>query len=569
MAKVSTFDPGAILAQLFDSYIKLPIAQKILFPLLVVGCVMGIIIVSRWANQPDYSVLFSDLEAADASAVVERLKALKIKYQVIGDGRTISISPPDLVHELRLELASEGIPHKGSVGYEVFDGMSVGMTQSQEMAFMLRAKQGELERTIGALDAIDSVRVHITDAERGVFANKDKGASASVLIRLRAGGELTRKQVQGIANLVAGSVAGLSSDNVTIIDHFGNLLTQSEEDRENNLGGDTTRVEYQRAVERSFIERVEQMLQKILGPGRAIARVTAELDFSSSERHEESYDASGQVLRSERSVSESASSSQRGGVPGVVSNLTNDPKLLSPPQDKPDSGGRNENVKNYEVSKALVKSVSPRGTLTRLSVAVLVDGTYEEVPVVEAPKDASKEEGKEASKETMAPAKRIFKSLEPELLTRIEGLVRSAVGFDPARGDVVTVESIPFFEPDAKINAELDTAKWWRIVEMFVSSGFPYFFALLFLYFVVWPLAKFLITPSAAEVDLRRLLPTGVAELEKELEQERTKATIPVYEPTVDLEQLEELMAENSRIVKDNPQQAALLIRWWLNDARL
>lgn len=549
----TSLDPSAILGQLTEGYLKLPLVQKILFPILVVASVMGIIYVSKWASRPDYSVLYSDLSSADAAAVVERLKAQKIKYQLRGDGSSIAVSPAELVHELRIGLASEGLPKGGTVGFELFDNSSFGTTTFVERLKFIRAIQGELERTIGALDSVRSARVHVTQPERTVFAREKSLPTASVMLRLRAGGELEKKQIQGIANLVAGSVEGLLVENVKIIDIYGNLLTPQDQEKE-ELGLEATRLQYQREVERSYVERVEQMLSRVLGPGKVIARVTADLDFSANEREEESYDPGGQVIRSERSIDEGSGTSMRGGVPGVVSNISDDPKLLAPPGSGNEDSRRSESLKNYEVSKAVNRTSSPRGRLLKVSVAVLVDGTYESVNAAEAAVDA----GKGA-----------FKPLDSDVMAQIESLVKSAVGYDMARGDTVTVENIPFHTPEVDFSEQMDTKEMQDLIFNGLSKGVPILFVILFFLVVVKPLVKFLVTPTEAEVDLTRLLPTGIEELERELDSERQKAQIPTYEPAVDLDQLEDLMAENSRLVKENPHQAALLIRYWLNDGRL
>lgn len=557
----TTMDPSAVLGQLTEGYMKLPLLQKIIFPLLIVGSVAGIVFVSKWANQPDYVVLYSDLQPTDASAVVEKLKGQKVKYEIRGDGSTIAISPPEMVHELRMTLASEGVPKGGTVGFELFDQTNLGTTTFVEKLKFIRALQGELERTITSLDAIASARVHITQPEKTVFAKDAAKPTASVMLRLRGGAELDKKQVKGIQNLVAGSVEGLDKDNVTIVDVYGNLLTPKE-DGEDMMGVEANRLQYQHEVEKGYVQRVEQMLQKILGPGKVIARVTADMDFTQTDREEESYDPSGQVIRSERLVDQGAAAAggARGGVPGVVSNISNDTKLVGAQGVGGESAqGNRESVKNYEVSRAIVKSSLPRGKIVKLSVAVLVDGTYEAAPLAT---------GAAATSAGTEPRK-VFKPLETETLERIESVVKSAVGYDNARGDLLTVENIPFFAPDEASAKSMDQKATYDLIFNGVSKAVPVLFVLLFFFVIVRPLVRFLVTPTEAEVDLSRLLPTGIKELEAELESERTKPQLPSYEPSVDMEQLEELMAENSRIVKENPHQAALLIRYWLGDGRL
>lgn len=559
----TSLDPSAILSQLTESFMRLPLTQKILFPLLIAASITGIIFVSKWAGRADYAVLYSDLKPADSAAVIESLKLQKIKYEVRGDGDTIAVTPPELIHELRINLAGEGIPKGGTMGMEIFDNLALGATSFVEKRNFQRALQGELERTITAIESISSARVHITQPEKSVFSKKGDAPTASVMLRLRPGAELDKKQIKGISNLVAGSVEGLSTENVNIIDVYGNLLT-SKDEGEDSMGIEATRLQYQREIERGYIQQVEAMLAKILGAGKVVARVSASMDFSSNEREEESYDPGGQVMRSERKVSEGSGTSQRGGIPGVVANLTNDPNLLSPPQGGSDSASRNEEVKNYEVSRAISKTQVPRGRLTKLAVAVLVDGTYEATAAADGAAPAAG-----AAADAKAEPQKVFKPLSSEVITQIENLVRGAVGYDAARGDSITVENIPFYLPDSKDTEMLDKEATQNMIFKYLNYLGPVVFIMLFFMMAVRPVVKFLVTPTEAEVDLSRLLPTGIQELEKELEQERSKSAIPEFTPSVDIEQLEEMMAENSRVVKENPQQAALLIRYWLNEGRL
>lgn len=547
---MASLDLSAVASNLVANYVRLPLIQKIMFPLLIIGSVMGIVMVARWAQKPDYAVLYSDLSQPDSAAVVQRLKEQKVKYEIRGDGSTIAVSPASQVHELRLTLASDGIPRGGTVGFELFDATNLGTTTFVEKLKFQRALQGELERTISSIDGVMGARVHVVQPEKTVFAKTGNQPTASVLLRLRPGTELDEKQIKGISNLVAGSVEGLTLENVNIVDIYGNLLTAKSTDQE--FGVEATRLQYQSQVEQGYVQRIEQMLTKVVGPGKVVARVTADIDFSQNDREEESYDPSGTVVRSERSIEEGTTEAARGGgIPGVVSNLDESPNLLGAPDTAKDKAGRAEQVKNYEVSRAVIRSSSPRGKLTRLSVAVMVDGTYE------------------SAAGAAADAPKVFAPLPGDKLEQIEQVVRSAVGFNSDRGDTLTVENVPFYAPDASLIEQLDKDAQQDLIFNALSQGIPILFILLFFVIIVRPLIKFLVTPSEAEVDLSRLLPTGIQDLERELQQERSRPEVPAFEPSIDLEQLEELMAENSKMVKDNPTQAALLIRYWLNDGRL
>jgi flagellar M-ring protein FliF len=575
-----SFDPKVIFSQLLDRYVKLPLAQKIAAPVLIIFCVWAVVYASQVATAPEYSVLYSDLNSTDAGAVVQRLKEMKIAYRL--EGNSISISPPSQVHELRLSLASEGLPKTGSVGYELFDGTSFATTTLGEMVKKQRALQGELERTIMSLDAVVAARVHISQPEKTIFAKQAQDPGASVLLKLKPGSELDKKQIKGITNFVASGVEGLKAENVTIIDEFGNLLSARPEDGD-DFGADATRLQYVREVERGYIQRIESMLAKVLGPGKVVARVTADLDFSSSEKEEESYDPGGRVIRSERSVEEGSGTEQRGGIPGVVSNLSNDPRAMEQQEGLKEQNSRKENVKNFEISRAVTRSAQARGTLIRLSAAVLVDGKAIEAPELDA-------EGKPTGKVSKS-----YEALPPEMLSQVEGIVKSAVGFDSTRGDVVTVENVPFFTPDESLQAELAKAHQTDQYLKFGGMMVPVVALALFVLFVLRPLVKFLTTTTQQEYDLSKLLPNELlqadapstsatggqrriaesSETEDELANDSAatgaakKTGITGLEPSIDLEQFEEVVAENVRLVKENPQQAALLIRYLLNDGRI
>ncbi len=582
-----SLDPKVIFSQLVTRFMNLPLAQKIAAPVLLAFGVWAIVYTSKVATAPDYTVLYSDLSSTDAGAVVQRLKDLKIAYRL--DGNTVSVAPADQVHELRLTLATEGLPKTGSVGFELFDGTNFATTTLGEVVKKQRALQGELERTIMSLDAVLSARVHISQPEKTIFAKQAQEPGASVLLKLKPGSELDKKQIKGISNFVATGIEGLKPENVTIIDEFGNLLTAKDGEGD-DLGADATRLQYVREVEKGYVQRIESMLAKVLGPGKVVARVTAEVDFSSNEREEESYDPGSRVIRSERSIEEGTGTQARGGIPGVVSNLSNDPKAAAQEDGASETNSRRENVKNFEISRAITRSAQARGKLVRLSAAVIVDGRYVELPVADV-------EGKPTG-----TSQKSYEQLSPEILNQVEGIVKSAVGFDPSRGDVVTVENVPFFTPDESLQAELAKAHQTDQYLKYGGMMVPIVTLLLFVLFVLRPLVKFLTTSPSQEFDLSKLLPSemlqadqaalpsggaaggagsagagnqaqiaGGAEGGEEGQPGKParKGGIPGLEPSIDLEQFEEVVAENVRLVKENPQQAALLIRYWLNDGRL
>jgi flagellar M-ring protein FliF len=550
------FDFGAVFEQILGFYVRLPLSQKIALPLLATGCMALIMFVSNWATQPEYAVLYSNLSDADASGVVEKLKDMKIGYRLTNDGKTVEVTPQRIVHEVRLDMASSGLPKGDQVGYELWNEAKLGLSSFGESINYVRAVQGELERTILKIEGVGAARVHITTPKRSVFASRDVPPTASVLLKLKAGIELSQQQIKGVTHLVAGSIERLIPENVTILDQFGKMLNEKKDATETS-GADLTNLQYQREIENAYSKRIESMLSEILGHGRSVARVTASIDFSKFEKEEEAFDPAGSVMRSERLIDENQASSVEGGVPGILSNLSNQPEALAGSSNG--NNGRRETIKNFEVSRAVSKIVNQPGKIDRLSVAVLVDGQYIEVNT-----GGVAEDGKPLKDRRYVP-------LTPEMISKVDNLVKQTVGFDAARGDSLTVENIRFVEADESLLQILDKTvfeqRLWGLTEWL--PALLLFIATLFI--VIKPMVKFLVTPSDAEVDLSRLLPAGIEELEAELEAERAKlSSIPEkVKPAIDIEELETLLADNSRMVKDNPQQAALLIRYWLNEGRI
>ncbi|MCS6962169.1 MAG: flagellar basal-body MS-ring/collar protein FliF [Deltaproteobacteria bacterium] len=533
------------LGKIVDSYLKLPLSHKIAIPTLIVGSAILLVLAIRWSQKPDFGVLFSDLDPADASAIVDYLKSKKIAYELTNDGRTVRVSPSALVHELRLTLAAMNLPRQGSFGFEILESNTIGASAFLEKVKFTRALQGELEKTIKSIEGVLSARVHIVKPERSLFKESPK-ATASVYLKLRPGLTLSPEQITGIANLVSGSVEGLTPQNVSIIDANGNLLSSAS-----NLDSQKQLVDNKTRLETYYSKQIEDLLTRVLGPGKAVAKVAIELDHTEAIKEEEIYDPNMIAVRSEKSTSVGSSfQAGRGGVPGVVSNMPEASNLVTPESKEEES--RNEIVKNFEVSKAVIRSQSTKGAIKRISVAVVVDGEY----VPETSTDGS----------TITK----FKPLSQERLNQLEQIVKQAIGFNPARGDTVSVESVPFYSPSPDLIKELEKSEMISLVLEFSKVISPIILLALLFFVVLKPLVKHVTAKSDQEVDISRLLPAGLEELEKELTQERkVTAKLPDVETAVDIEQLEQLLAENSKMVLENPNQAALLIRYWLNEGRL
>ncbi len=369
----------------------------------------------------DYSLLFANMPSRDAASVIEWLKGHKVPYRLEDGGRDILI-PADKVYEARIELAGSGLA-EGGVGFEIFDKQSFGMTDFAQKVNYRRALQGELVRTITSLAPVEAARIHLALPEKRLFREQQQPATASVVIKLASGRSLKESQLQGIVHLVAGSVEGLDAENVTVVDSTGKALSKSHSE-ETNGPLSPGMLTYQQTVERNLENRAQSLLDRALGAGNSLVRVNAEVDFDQREKVEEAYDPKGTVVVSEQSSSEEGSSESPAGVPGVVSNLQDQQQttVSSLPVTTTPSKRSDETV-NYELSKTVTKTVQSVGTLKNLSVSVLVANRV--TP------------GAEGAKPTSTPR-------SAEEIAEIEKMVRSALGINDVRGDLISVVSMPF-----------------------------------------------------------------------------------------------------------------------------
>jgi len=469
--------------------------------LLAATTTAGIVVLVSWSGRPDFAPLYSQMSPEDASQVVAMLKEKKIAYQLSHDGGTIHI-PRERLYEVRLDLASQGLP-RGGMGFEVFDNTKLGMTEFVQNINYQRALQGELGRTISGLNEVESARIHIVMPERSLFIEDEEPASASVILKLRHGRSITPQQVQGIIHLVSSSVPRLKPGDVTIIDQDGNMLA-NDSNHPTVAKKSADHLEFQQIKERALEKRILSMLEKVLGRDKAIVRVACDLDFVQQERTEEVYLPENQVVRSEQLLSEASSQGDPGaiGIPGLAGNITR-------PQENPNSASakgfqKEDTTRNYEIGKTISRKIMPVGNLQRLSIAVVVDGTYKKVVTGK---------GKEAREETQ------YVSRTPEEITALENIVKSAVNFDPARGDKVEIANIPFTARTLVDEAETGGIDWWDQLSGF-SSIFKYLAVALFVVFtfiyVVRPLIRWLTETTWEDVELLEHLPRTLSELESE-----------------------------------------------------
>jgi len=372
------------------------------------------------ARVADQQLLYANLAESDAASVVSWLKTQRIPYSLKNNGKNIWV-PADKLYETRLDLAANGLPSGGSVGFEVFDNQSFALTDYVQKVNYTRALQGELARTISSLEPVESTRVHLAIPEKRLFKDQQKLTTASVIVTLAPNRTLSGEQVKGIVHMVAGSIPGLEPENVKVIDSRGMVLESDElADKDKLLSVDM--LAFQQEVEHRMEMRAQDLLDKTMGIDKAMVRVTATIDFSKVEKTEEMFDPEEPVIRSEQIAQESSNTSSQGGIPGVESNLQGNTQSTN--TNSPTSSS-NSRTTNYEISKTVSKIVNPVGTVTKVSVSVLV-----------ADKEEKDADGK-ISQTTRTP----------EELVSIQNMISAALGLIPQRGDQINVISMPFIEP--------------------------------------------------------------------------------------------------------------------------
>ena len=514
------------------------------FQALTLGQRLGVVVVLALAiatipllmimgKEPELVVLFSHLDSDDTRAVIQELGKQGVIYELAEDGNTIHV-PAERVHELRLQLASLGLPESAGVGFEIFDRTGLGVTPFTQHMNYRRALQGELARTISQISKVERVRVHLVIPEKRLFSAEQKPAQAAVVLTLKRGTPLGGPQVQGIIHLVASSVEGLERNQVTVVDNHGQVLSHNSADSDAQLT--STQIETQRRVERDLEQRVQTMLDKVLGQDKSVIRVTAPLEFRQVEITEEIFDPDSQVVRSEsRSQEKVIEQGTASGVPGVRTNVPNDLKPSGGA--RPKEAKRKNETLNYEVNRKVSKIIEPTGVIKQLSVAVLVDGTYEAVQGVDGQAEGSANEQKYVSRS------------EQEMQNFVE-IVKKAVGFSEDRGDQIEVINVPFEIPEVLEGEESMTAGLQSFLAAwggFIKPVLFFFLGVMVLWFVVRPMALNLSKPTAEPV----LLPqTGLP------------ATVVEYEA-----QITETPQEQAvKLAAENPASAAQVIRKWIKE---
>ncbi|NOU20838.1 MAG: flagellar M-ring protein FliF [Methyloglobulus sp.] len=395
---------------------------------------IGIAIV-LWSQEPSYGRLYSEIGEKDVSEILEVLNTQGIKYKVETGSGAIMV-PTDEVEEVKLKLAGLGLPRTNSLGYELLSkDQGFGSSKSLEMVRFQRALEGEIAQTITAIQSVKSARVLLAIPQQSVFVRERKKPSASVIVSLYQGRSLDKGQIESIIHLVASSVPQLEADQVTVVDQKGQLLNSRDSSSVSSLT--SKQFDYKKNFEEHLMERIENILAPLVGDGMRV-QISADLDFTETDKTQELFDPKTTVLRSEQTSEELSKLPATQGVPGALSNQPTPAGVA--PQTTPAAGSAANSAvdpasssstknatRNFEVDKTITHTRSATGLLRRLSVAVVVDDR----------------------RVVQADGKTTAQTYKPEDITRFSDLVKQAVGFDNARGDQVTVSNVAFKVPEA------------------------------------------------------------------------------------------------------------------------
>ncbi|OYQ33474.1 flagellar M-ring protein FliF [Niveispirillum lacus] len=512
----------------------------------------------QWST-PNLALLYSDLSPSDGGAIVQQLEAQQIPYRASPDGTRIEV-PADQVGRLRMTLAQQGIPTGGNVGNEIFNQPEgLGTTAFMQQMQQLRAKEGELVRSIQTLQQVQAARVHLVLPKRELFARQAQTATASVLLKLKPGKPLSKEQVAAIQQLVSTAVPQMEPANVSILDDKGNLLSRGL--RPNTPEAMAASAEERRlARERELTQTIEELLGRSVGMGRVQAQVSVEMDFDRITTNSEIYDPEGQVVRGTQSVTENSDSTNRDGVDPVTvaNNLPNADAADAVAGANRETRNRSEETVNYEISKTTKVHERETGQVRRMSVAVLVDGTYT----------------------TAEDGTRTYKPRTEAELAQMQRLVQAAVGFDASRGDSVEVVPMEFARPDDELAAMEETifgmpkADVIRIAETLILA----IVAILVILLVIKPLVTRALDRSPQldeEPDLLadgsgmpQLAGPGGGALARELAMEAAQANEEL-EQMIDINRVDGRVRASSlrkvgEIVEKHPEEAVSIIRNWL-----
>jgi flagellar M-ring protein FliF len=532
----------------------MPMAAQLGNKLLLLAGVAAVIAVMvvfwLWSQQPDYRILFSNYTDKDGGAIVAALEKMNVPYKFSESGAAILV-PAEQVHTARLKLASEGLPKGGNIGFELLENQKFGVSQFVEQVNFQRALEGELERSIQAIDAVEGARIHLAIPKPSVFVRDQQSPTASVLLNLRAGRTLDAQQVGAVVHLVASSVPNLPAANVTVVDQNGNLLSDTSKKSSNN-GLDATQLKYVDDVQKSIAKRVESIITPIVGFKNVRAEVSAEVDFSSTEqaaeKYKPNYKPDEMAVRSMQSnESTVANGGEASGVPGALSNQP--PPNSTAPIDAPDTsaaGATNATAPvnsqknmttNYEVDKTVSYTQQPMGGVKRLQVAVVVNN----MPVTD-----------KAGKVT-------YRSLTAAEKQQVNDLAMQAMGFNKERGDAITVVNTPFAVEPTEVLPPVPMWKNPTTIEYAKDA----------LRFVVGMVVLMMVYKRALKPLVTRLMNSPLSLPKPSAQQNNSDAIVNLSndagQARIGNSQYDQNLGTVRQLAKENPRMVASVVSNWTN----
>jgi len=500
---------------------------------------------------PQMTTLFTDLSTEDSSGIIKDLERQAIPFELRNDGAVIMV-PKDKVTRLRMKLAEGGLPKGGGVGYEIFDKSdALGTTSFVQNINHLRALEGELARTIRAIDRVQAARVHLVLPERPLFSRETPEPSASIVVRVR--GALDAPQIRAIRHLVASAVNGLKPQRVSIVDEAGHLLADGANGDADNAIGDERRAGFEKRMR----NQVEAIVSSVVGTGRARVQLSADFDYNKITQTSDKFDPEGRVLRSSQTREESSATADNTGQVTINNELPGNQNRDNPAPAR-DQSKKSEETNNYEISRTTKTEVTEVGRVNRISVAVLVDGSY-----------AKNEKGE-----------MVYQERGKEQLDRIATLVRSAIGFDQKRGDQVEVVNLKFAEAPAAVPVAEPTGLLGMLqftkddVMYVIELGVMMLLGLVVLFMVIRPLVRRILAseviPSLANDDSLPALTDGSA-----TSGPGGQSLIPGANATaqmIDVAQVQGQVHAQSvhrvgELAERNPNETATIVRQWLTES--
>lgn len=513
---------------------------------------VAIVMIITWVSKTQYKLLYTDLGDNDAVKIQQMLKKGGIQYQVEDNGKSIYV-PEDQVEIWRLEIAKQGVDFSSTIGYEVFDNQAFGTTSFVQKINKQRALEGELMKTIKHIRGVNRARVHLSLPESSPFVSEKKPPSASVVLDVESGLTLTKDEIKGIQHLISASVDGMRVKDVVIIDKKGGKLTE-------NIGDPlaeftANRLALETKVNRKYESQIEEILKRVVGEGKVIAKVNAKMDFTESYETKTSYDGENTAVVSEvgnKQVLEGRRPSPQG-IPGSRSNLPGERPQPGIPETR-NNVNKELTTKNYNVPKTVTQSKKPTADIQNLSVAVMVDG--KRVPVLD-------EDGAPMMDEDGIPVTKYEPWSEAEI-ANFEQIVASAIGIDQTRGDIITIKNMEFAKEDLSAAEALLRQRENREILKNLTKYLMIGVLITLLFFVVVrPFIQW-VTENTVE-SIEDFLPKTIEELEKIQANQKLPGledALPTIEDKMNPEKIESNMIRERiiNLVEANPTKAAQVV---------